>query len=386
MPGTATTTPAVGQPLCPDCYDYPSHVVWQWWAPDLWRRFTITLRRLVAKTLGVPEPACGEVATRPVRQGRRVPTPRRHPLPRPGPPRRPPHTATASLPPRRVSTPDCWPTWLVQAAASVRLTVPGVDERRPARILAFGQQVDARPVRHQPPHRRPDRALEPGAGRRLPGQVRHQVRRRHRRRRQRPRPADPRPPCRDLDRPELTAPRSAERYVLIGKWVHMLGFRGHFASKSRRYSITLGALRRARRRASLIAEARAKGETLDLAALEADLLADDDDETTLVIGHWHYVGTGWNTDGEQPSPSPPPHAPANTPSRAAEQKQTHRTRERKRIMVLYARIEDRLWSVQDVSEYLGIPVQTLYAWRSAATGPPGRLGRPPAPIPAPRRP
>ena len=41
--------------------------------------------------------------------------------------------------------------------------------------------------------------------------------------------------------------------------------------------------------------------------------------------------------------------------------------------MLVSRIEDRLWSVQDVSEYLGIPVQTLYAWRSAATGPPGRL-------------
>ena len=42
--------PLLGQPLCPDCYDYASQVVWQWWAPDLWRRFTITLRRLVAKT------------------------------------------------------------------------------------------------------------------------------------------------------------------------------------------------------------------------------------------------------------------------------------------------------------------------------------------------
>ena len=46
--------PALGQPLCPDCYDYPSHVVWQWWAPQLWRRFTIALRRLVARALGVP--------------------------------------------------------------------------------------------------------------------------------------------------------------------------------------------------------------------------------------------------------------------------------------------------------------------------------------------
>jgi hypothetical protein len=32
-----------------------------------------------------------------------------------------------------------------------------------------------------------------------------------------------------------------------GRWVEMLGFRGHFASKSRRYSTTLGRLRHARR-------------------------------------------------------------------------------------------------------------------------------------------
>jgi hypothetical protein len=32
----------------------------------------------------------------------------------------------------------------------------------------------------------------------------------------------------------------------LRKWAHMLGFGGHFATKSRRYSVTLGALRRAR--------------------------------------------------------------------------------------------------------------------------------------------
>ncbi|WP_141781870.1 helix-turn-helix transcriptional regulator [Nocardioides albertanoniae] len=37
---------------------------------------------------------------------------------------------------------------------------------------------------------------------------------------------------------------------------------------------------------------------------------------------------------------------------------------------------DPLWSVHDLSDYLGIPVHTLYAWRSAGTGPPGRrLGK-----------
>lgn len=34
--------------------------------------------------------------------------------------------------------------------------------------------------------------------------------------------------------------------------------------------------------------------------------------------------------------------------------------------------EDRLWSVQDVAYFLGVPVQTVYAWRSAGSGPPGR--------------
>ncbi len=36
-------------------------------------------------------------------------------------------------------------------------------------------------------------------------------------------------------------------------------------------------------------------------------------------------------------------------------------------------IEDRLWSVQDVSAYLGVPVHTIYSMRSAGTAPPGRL-------------
>lgn len=38
----------------------------------------------------------------------------------------------------------------------------------------------------------------------------------------------------------------------------------------------------------------------------------------------------------------------------------------------YSLPEDRLWSVQDVAYYLSIPVQTVYSWRSAGHGPPGR--------------
>jgi excisionase family DNA binding protein len=38
--------------------------------------------------------------------------------------------------------------------------------------------------------------------------------------------------------------------------------------------------------------------------------------------------------------------------------------------------EDRLWSVHEASAYLGVPVGTLYQWRSAGKGPrAGRAGR-----------
>ncbi len=38
--------------------------------------------------------------------------------------------------------------------------------------------------------------------------------------------------------------------------------------------------------------------------------------------------------------------------------------------------EDRLWSVRDAAEYLGVPVGTLYQWRLAGKGPKsGRAGR-----------
>ena len=37
--------PQLGQPLCWECYDYIGHVLWQWHAPELWRRFTIALQR-----------------------------------------------------------------------------------------------------------------------------------------------------------------------------------------------------------------------------------------------------------------------------------------------------------------------------------------------------
>ena len=53
----------MGAPICRDCYDTASAVVWQWWAPELWRRFTIALRRNLARRSGSASRGLGEVAS-----------------------------------------------------------------------------------------------------------------------------------------------------------------------------------------------------------------------------------------------------------------------------------------------------------------------------------
>ncbi|HZT64152.1 MAG TPA: replication initiator [Acidimicrobiales bacterium] len=75
-------------------------------------------------------------------------------------------------------------------------------------------------------------------------------------------------------------------------WAHMLGFRGHFSTKSRLYSTTLTKLRSARlewRKARLL---RFLGcpEEATLHHLEDDF--DPDAETVLAVGHWQYLGRG----------------------------------------------------------------------------------------------
>jgi hypothetical protein len=75
----------------------------------------------------------------------------------------------------------------------------------------------------------------------------------------------------------------------LWKWARMLGFRGHFSSKSRVYSTTLGALRDVRR-AWRLAQAEA-------ARARAGLPATD--ETTLVTASsWTYLSSGYRPGEE----------------------------------------------------------------------------------------
>ena len=297
--------PLLGQPLCWECYDYASHVVWQWWAPELWRRFTITLRRALAHHLGVKQSHVNlhaSVQYAKVGEYQRRGVVHFHALVRLDGPQvngafgpAPAHVDAATL------------ADLIRAAAeAVHYTAPPVYAGDVPRVLGFGAQIDARKVRMG--HRTDD-----PSGPLTPEQVAGYLAKYS---------TKSATDTTDQTNPHLRRVKAVADelarlvedewnehgqpvalkewpYGLLGKWVHDLGFRGHFASKSRRYSVTLGQLRRARRRAqALIADAQRRGETVDLTAMEAQLLADDLEETILVVGHWSFAGTGWDTPGD----------------------------------------------------------------------------------------
>src|SRR6266702_121900 len=43
----------LGEPICPGCYDTKAQALWNALAPELWRRTTIALRRVLARELGL---------------------------------------------------------------------------------------------------------------------------------------------------------------------------------------------------------------------------------------------------------------------------------------------------------------------------------------------
>jgi hypothetical protein len=75
----------------------------------------------------------------------------------------------------------------------------------------------------------------------------------------------------------------------LRQWAHMLGFGGHWTTKSRRYSTTMGALRRAR------ATWTARQHGHDRLGVDLD---QEDAETVVVLREWAYRGNGWTTPGE----------------------------------------------------------------------------------------
>ena len=212
-----------------------------------------------------------------LRQGRRIPAPRRRPLPRHHPARRP--RRAEPTPPPAWATLALLTAAIDQAARAVSVTTPAAPGL-PARTLAWGRQLDIRPVT----------ASGDVTDTKVAGYVAKY--------------ATKAAECTGtLDRRITPADRLADlpvrdharRHIAeclrLGKlpqlkdlrlaaWAHMLGFRGHFSTKSRAYSITLGSLRADR--------AAHQREYAIAAGLQPDL----DPGTTLVVTDWHYAGRG----------------------------------------------------------------------------------------------
>jgi hypothetical protein len=299
--------PINGAPICADCYDWHSAVIWQWWAPELWRRTIIALRRQLAHALDVTETKRAPTTKRPIPppalcdvaslqfakvaeyQARGVV--HFHALIRldgPGGPGSPAPLDGLTL-----------ARLVKQAAAATTYTAQPVDPGDTPRVLAWGEQLDVRVVRDRA---RPDDPGEYLAAEQVAGYLAKYATKDASSLRDHTRP---RPHLTRLTRTchQLAARARAHDpespYRLLAKWAHMLGFRGHFSSKSRCYSTTLGRLRRARHRfQQYAADCRRRGEAIDLRDLEARLLADEE-ETTLVVGAWTYQGTGWTRPGDE---------------------------------------------------------------------------------------
>jgi hypothetical protein len=86
-------------------------------------------------------------------------------------------------------------------------------------------------------------------------------------------------------RPELERLR-------LRAWAHMLGFGGHWSTKSRRYSTTFGVLRRAR---VAFAKRRRAGDGVPLDAWGRP----EGDDQVVIVASWVYVGKGYETEGER---------------------------------------------------------------------------------------
>jgi hypothetical protein len=86
-------------------------------------------------------------------------------------------------------------------------------------------------------------------------------------------------------RPELEGLR-------LRAWAHMLGFRGHWSTKSRRYSTTFTVLQRAR---VAFAKRRRARDGVPLDAWGRP----EDDQAVAVVASWVYVGSGYATEGER---------------------------------------------------------------------------------------
>ncbi|MCT9929572.1 replication initiation protein [Planotetraspora sp. A-T 1434] len=286
--------PRIGQPLDPDSYDYVGHVLWNAYAGDLWRRFTIYLRRHLAGAAGLTQAAFNrqvKVSFAKVAEYQARGLVHFHAVIRLDGRTDDDDGDDATIPPPDWATVQLLDAAIHSAAAAVR--VEGPDLGQPDRYLVWGQQVDVR-------------FIAPGdlddAGELTEQKVAGYIAKYATKAAETAGTLDRRIRPHDLGRLhqqgvtdhaarlirtawELGDPVAHPELLTLRlrKWAHMLGFRGHFSTRSRAYSTTMTALRQARadyRQAQI----RESGWAFD-------------PDTTLVLAHWSFAGQGY-TPGE----------------------------------------------------------------------------------------
>jgi hypothetical protein len=307
--------PRLGQPLCPDCYDYTGHILFNACAPELWRRFTIYLPRQMARLVGITQKALrDQVSIRFVKvaeyQARGIV--HYHAVIRldaPGPDHQPPPARyTAALLSDAIRRTAAIVS-LDTAAYLTRLNLKaaGTDDTTAVpvigpdltRILVFGTQVDTRAIRESA-------GGLPGTGRALSAQAVANYIAKYATKTI----SAPGLPHRPVRGPTaIAALRCGAHYkrlisgcwgigkdhaaaqLALNRWTHMLGYRGHFLTKSRHYSVTFGRLRQDR-----ITHRRAQRHPHG----EKDPWGRDLDERTVLLeAAWVYAGTGHVTTAER---------------------------------------------------------------------------------------
>lgn len=272
-------TPAdscLSEPLCPDCYDYTGAVLFNAHAPELWRRFTITLRRTLARHAGLTNKAFAaqvRVSYAKVAEYQRRGVVHLHAVIRLDGPDGP------ATPPPPWADLDLLTAAIDQAADAVHVDTPAAPTL-PSRTLTWGRERDIQPITTSGDltdskvagyvAKYATKAAEATGtlDRRItPGDRLDQL------------------PIRDHARRHIAEclrlgkhPELAD--LRLTAWAHMLGFRGHFSTKSRTYSTTLGSLR----------VARATHQRQH--AIATGLLPDLAGDTVLVLGRWSFAGRG----------------------------------------------------------------------------------------------
>ena len=276
------TDACLGRPLCPDCYDYDAAVVWNAHSSELWRRTIITLRRRLDK-LAKAHGARVRLSYAKVAEFQRRGLIHFHAIFRldgidPNQPER-------TIQPHPAITADLLADLIRQVAAMAWFATVAHPARPSGWDITWGAQVDPRVVQLTDDGEVTDVAVasylakyatkstEPAGI--LPGRI-------------------------TADNAKIWADKrthqgrligaclrigahSHEDYQALRRWAHMLGYRGHFATKSRRYSTTMRALRAVRR---------------DWQRRQHPMAYQYRDKPVLTLTDLEWAGRGWRTTGD----------------------------------------------------------------------------------------